>query len=354
MPEENNDLDLLRQRNQDLSERLAQYKALEEDLMAQRVFEKARKQFVWMLTVGGLASIVAGVLGLKGLDDYAKARVDNALKSKADSYVDALLKAEVHDQISTAVQGQREFIRQQIFLASQPQGISANGPTTLLHPVAVLTQIDYTSDMLPVRDQGPEGSNAAFAVAAALEYQYKKKFGHPLRISPRFLYNSARKLEGYGNVDHGAHLGDVVRIAQEQGVVEESVWPYVPLQYASEAPAGLETARHYKINRAVPLRSLTEIKSALATGPVVATVAYYSTSFLSDETRRSGIVYMPAPGEPSYEGLAICIVGYNDAKRLLKVELSWGTDTWGEHGYGYLPYEYTDKFLGTDNWALSF
>ena len=57
-------------------------------------------------------------------------------------------------------------------------------------------------------------------------------------------------------------------------------------------------------------------------------------------------------------------VGFDDAKKIkntvpgasettgaLLIRNSWNT-TWGEEGYGWLPYDYVLKRLATDWWAL--
>jgi len=48
---------------------------------------------------------------------------------------------------------------------------------------------------------------------------------------------------------------------------------------------------------------------------------------------------MPKQKEMVVGGHAVCIVGYDDRKKLLKFINSWGED-WGAQGYGYLPYDY--------------
>ena len=346
MADESSGTDDLRKRNAELQEKLQQYKSLAEDMMAQRVYEKARKQFTAMLTLGGIAAVVTGILGFRSLDEYAKKLADDALKSSMQEHVETILKAEVHNQISGAVQEERTYIRQQIVIATQPLGASGGGPVA---SSGTAIGIDYTQDMLPVRSQEDEGSSTGFAVAAALEYQIHKSLGQAVRLSPRFLYNSAREREHTGTQDAGALLSDVVLIAKEKGVVAESVWPYVAGQYASHPPSGIENAKHYQATKTVHLSNLAEIKTALANGPVVAGITIYQ-SFT--QTKSEGLVPMPHPSENALGGYPICVVGYDDQKKLLKFESSWGSG-WGEHGYGYISYDYADKYLSTDNWALA-
>lgn len=348
MADESSGTDDLRKQNAELREKLAQYKSLEEDLMAQRVYEKARKQFTAMLTLGGIAAIVAGILGFKSLDEYAKKLADDALKASMQEHMEKVLQAEVHTQIAGMVQDERTYVRQQIVIATQPLGASSGEPAAAMAP-ATSSAVDYTANMLPVRDQGQEGSSTAFAVAAALEYQVRKSLGQQVRLSPRFLYYASREREHAEAQDAGATITDAVLVAKVKGVVADSVWPYVAGQYASHPPAGVDGAKHYRAAKTVRLSNLAEIKAALASGPVVAGITAYPSVF---RAKPDGIVPMPGTSEQVIGGYPICVVGYDDQKKLLKFESSWGA-AWGEHGYGYLSYDYVEKYLSTDNWALT-
>lgn len=346
MAGESSETDDLRKQNAALHEKLEQYKSLEEDLMAQRVYEKARKQITTMLTLSGIAAVVAGILGFRSLDEYAKKLADDALKSTMRSHMEDVLKAELHNQITGMVQEERTYVRQQIVIATQPLGASGASSAA---PSGATASVDYTADMLPVRDQGSEGSSTGFAVAAALEYQVRKSLGQPVRLSPRFVYNSAREREHTGAQDAGATLADAVQVVKEKGVVADAVWPYVAGQYASRPPAGVDGAKHYQATKTTRLSNLAEIRAALANGPVVAGITIYQSFY---QTKSDGVVPMPGSAENALGGYPICIVGYDDKKKLLKFESSWGS-AWGEHGYGYLSYDYAEKYLSTDNWALT-
>jgi len=269
MADEASGTDDLRKQNAELREKLEQYKELEEDLMAQRVYEKARKQFTAMLTLGGIAAIVAGILGFKSLDEYARKLADDALKTSMQERMDKVLQAEVHTQIMGMVQEERTYVRQQIVIATQPLGAPGGGSAAPAAPATSGT-VDYTADMLPARDQGQEGSSTAFAVAAALEYQVRKNLGQQVRLSPRFLYYAAREREHAETQDVGSTITDAVLVAKEKGVVADAVWPYVAGQYASRPPAGVDGAKHYRAAKVVRLSNLAEIKSAIGSAPVVA------------------------------------------------------------------------------------
>jgi C1A family cysteine protease len=83
---------------------------------------------------------------------------------------------------------------------------------------------------------------------------------------------------------------------------------------------------------------------------VVASVAVY-TSFDAPRSVRRGVVADPGPRDAVRGSLAICIVGYDNARRRFKFLNSWGRH-WGVRGYGYLSYDYVQHY-GSDAWAVS-
>jgi len=64
---------------------------------------------------------------------------------------------------------------------------------------------------------------------------------------------------------------------------------------------------------------------------------------------KTGIVPRPRKGERSIGGYAICAVGYDDKKKLIKFKNSWSLK-WGEKGYGYLSYAYIERYM-MDAWS---
>jgi hypothetical protein len=80
MEQDKNEIEL-KQQNEELIHKLQQYKSLEEDLMASRVFEKAKKQLTTYITLGGIIILISGVIGIKSLADYAK----NLAKDKMEA-----------------------------------------------------------------------------------------------------------------------------------------------------------------------------------------------------------------------------------------------------------------------------
>jgi C1A family cysteine protease len=60
---------------------------------------------------------------------------------------------------------------------------------------------------------------------------------------------------------------------------------------------------------------------------------------------------VPKKGERLEGGHAVMAVGYDDNARRLLIRNSWGP-SWGDRGYGTLPYEYVEKGTADDFWVL--
>ena len=74
-------------------------------------------------------------------------------------------------------------------------------------------------------------------------------------------------------------------------------------------------------------------------------VACFREIFFVDDT---GVIPYPANPDEMLGGHAVCAVGYDDSKQLVKFKNSWSF-AWGQNGYGYLPYKYIDDFMW-DSW----
>jgi formylglycine-generating enzyme required for sulfatase activity len=211
--------------------------------------------------------------------------------------------------------------------------------------------LDYSEAMMPVRDMGSEGSILGFAVASALEYQIQKALGKPIILSPRDIYYEAR-LQGGSSTDEdtGATIHDAIAVLSEKGTVAEDAWPYTAGEYNMKPPAGIEQAAHYKIVQSQAVHNTNELKEALKQhGPVVGGLTIFRDVY-DTSVANTGILWTPGLNDKAVGGAAVCFVGYDDANERFKFKFSWGQG-WGDRGYGYVPYEYVDKYL-SDAWAI--
>ena len=210
--------------------------------------------------------------------------------------------------------------------------------------------LDYSKEIKFVRDSGPEGSVVGLALATALEFQIAKATGEDRRISARYIYYAARKIEGWLKFDSGAHIRDGIAALRKDGAVEEEVWPYRAGEFGRAPPRSVAKAKRFRIAAAKKVNNLNDVKRALkANGPIVAGIAVFE-SMMSTSAAKTGYVHLPKQKESTLGGHAIVIVGYDDTTRYVKFVNSWGTG-WGEHGFGYLPYDYIERYMD-DAWTF--
>jgi C1A family cysteine protease len=354
--------------NKQLKQQLREYKAIQEDLMAQRVFEKTRKLFTVYITVGGLLLLLSGVVGVMQVVEYAKTHARETIERLVENESKKSLSDET-DRQKTILSGLTDKMRNDLAALAkakqndlekvseesaarlrtigQPLGATSTGQGGL----SAASHLDYSSEMGGVRDEGPEGSTVAFAVADAMEYQIKKTLGKKVTISPRYIYYKARERMGTTDQDSGATIRDAVFVLRQTGAVSEDAWPYRPGEFRAKPPADVEKAEHYKIAQSQLVHNSTELKAALQRfGPVPGGVVLYGSA-TGDAVAKNGMIPMPAARESILGGHAVCFVGFDDGKKLLKFKNHWGQN-WGDKGYGYLSYEYADRFLD-DAWAIS-
>jgi C1A family cysteine protease len=206
--------------------------------------------------------------------------------------------------------------------------------------------------MPQVRDSGGEGSCVGFAVAAALEDQICKARAEDVTISPRYIYYYAREQGGFPtDCDTGAHVKDAVDMLLQKGAVAEQAWPYKAGEFAARPSEEVERAMHYRISQAQRIQSLDELRVALQEGWSVVGGLCLFPSAETEEVSGTGRIPMPDPDERMRNAVAVCFVGFDEAERLLKFRTPWGP-TWGDHGYGYVSYDYAQRFL-SDAWAVA-
>ena len=208
------------------------------------------------------------------------------------------------------------------------------------------SKIDYTKKMSPVRDQGDEGTCVGFTTAVGMkEYQEKIDYGKLVELSPRFLYAECKKIDGMPDTE-GTSIRVAVKVLQKIGVCREKYWKYKPHQKDKPEKDAKKDAEKFKIKTYARILDLQELQNTLATkGPCVIGVYVFSSMM---ETK-DGKIKMPKNGERTYGGHAICPVGYDDKTGFIKFKNSWGAN-WGDNGYGYLPYEYIEKYM-MDAWS---
>lgn len=215
-----------------------------------------------------------------------------------------------------------------------------------LPTVKAPAKADYAIQMSPVRDQGDEGVCVAFATASGVkEYQEMIDYGKLVSMSPRFLYSLCKKLDGLPD-EEGTTVRIAMKVLKNYGTCRESLWPYKPHQKDKPKSGAKEDAKRFREKSYARILNLNELKMNIySKGPCVCGVEVFKGMM---ETK-TGLVSMPKRNEQPIGGHAICLVGYDDKKAVVKFKNSWGL-SWGDKGYGWLPYEYIDAFM-MDAWS---
>jgi len=212
--------------------------------------------------------------------------------------------------------------------------------------------VDLRRHCPPVYDQRHLNSCSANAIAAALRYdelkQGRQRVAPPSRL---FIYYNERVLSGVVGTNSPVSLRDGYRTVTKVGACPEAMWPYLVRRFRAIPPA--RCFRSAQRRRAIAYyrirRSVSQLRACLAEGfPFVLAIAVHA-SMMGRDVRRTGIVPMPTHHDRIRGGHAILAVGYDHARRLLIFRNSWGR-TWGDRGYGYLPY----AFIGSSDLTWDF
>ena len=156
------------------------------------------------------------------------------------------------------------------------------------------------------------------------------------------------------------------------GVPDEKYWPYNVEDFDKEPDAfiysvadnyeALKYFCHDPQGANIPTVTVLEsVKKYLEAG-IPSMFGFWGFSSFDNSDVKGGIPY-PSKEESAEWGHAIVAVGYDDKIKIknlrsnyvttgaLLIRNSWGT-SWGDNGYGWLPYEYVLNNLATDFWSL--
>src|ERR1700757_2503499 len=124
--------------------------------------------------------------------------------------------------------------------------------------------VDLSKKCPPVYDQGQLGSCTANAIAAAIEFEQKKRFV-PSRL---FIYYNERVIEGTVDSDIGAQIRDGIKSVASQGAPHEDLWPYLIEKFEKKpSPASYDDASKYTAKLYQRLvQNLNQLKGCLADG----------------------------------------------------------------------------------------
>lgn len=194
---------------------------------------------------------------------------------------------------------------------------------------------DATNKMTSIKDQGIEGGCTGFATVAWLESMNNK-----IDLSERMVYENARKYDEWpGENYEGSSLKGALKAANKHGACEESFWPYTSGNVGKPKKGYEQNAEKFKVGKYALLMKnrkplINQMCKSLSDGLGVIASIKVSDSFI--QLNRQNFVLM-TPGKLKDGGHAIAVVGYDKAKKLVKIRNSWSS-SWGMDGYGYISF----------------
>ena len=204
-----------------------------------------------------------------------------------------------------------------------------------------------------------------------IEYFEQRSFGKHLDASRLFLYKVTRNLLHWTG-DTGAQIRTTIGALVLFGVPPEEYWPYDITTFDTEPPAfcysfaknyGAITYYRLDAQGITKTELLASIQKGLVSGfPAMFGFTVYSS--INQAPTNGGRIPFPGTQEKVEGGHAVVAVGYDDSltiqntnpngpstKGAFLIRNSWGT-SWGDAGYGWLPYEYMLQELAVDWWSL--
>lgn len=239
-------------------------------------------------------------------------------------------------------------------------------------------KIDLRKYCSPVFDQGELGSCTANAASGMVGFYLNRLNGSSLPVSRLFIYKTTRNLM-LETGDNGATIRSTMGSLALFGAPPEKYWEYVVKEFDVEPPAFCYSfasnyqalvyfkheARPYSaVSAQIGASSqfehdsvnstLNSVKKHLCLGiPSM----FGFTVYTSIRDAVDGKIAFPSVKESVLGGHAVLAVGFDDSMKIgsttgaLIIRNSWGS-SWGDNGYGYLPYEYVTSGLAKDFWSM--
>jgi len=190
--------------------------------------------------------------------------------------------------------------------------------------------LDYRNKLMPIRDQGSQGTCYAQSASCMKEWQENKDYNFNEYFSPQFFYNNrSNKYDTDISNDDGMYGRDVMKLLQNIGICKEKDYPYGKIEHRSKISNELYSkAKNHIIKSYGQIYTLDNLKKSLyLNGPCLIGVPVYNYG---------DSIWIQNQGDEFLGGHAMTIVGYNTEGFIIRN--SW-SENWGDNGYAIYKYE---------------
>lgn len=220
----------------------------------------------------------------------------------------------------------------------------------------------WISEMSSVKYQGELGSCVAFAVCALKEWQEKveheaeveagksdNRKDKEYNLSEQWVYWNCKKIDPWPGKE-GTNFRSALKVLKKIGVPIEKAWPYKddsvkigePQRWAHLIARWSTIDSYWRVDD-----DARGVKRALVESPILLGMKCFEEIY---GTLVNGRIPMPARPDKILTYHAVLAVGFNDEDQTICIKNSW-SKFWGASGYGYLPYDYVDKYCW-DAWMV--
>lgn len=205
-----------------------------------------------------------------------------------------------------------------------------------------------------VRHQRRYGSCTGHGARTAMQTMMIKRDLPQVELSPRQIYWLGRRRETSIPEDSGCEIRDVIDEVVKYGAAREKDCPYpsddawaVMKRTPTDAAMRNAQAHQIKVNR-YRVRTVDEFLQALANKmAIVGGFTCFSDTF----DREDGFLPMPGARAKVDGGHCVCYLAADPGQRAVEHQGSWGAD-WGRGGYGTQLFDWIERKLVSDCWAI--
>lgn len=192
------------------------------------------------------------------------------------------------------------------------------------------TILDYRSNLLPIRNQGSQGTCYAQSVACMKEWQEKNDYNLDEYLSPQFFYNNRDNLYDLDENNNSGMFGrNVMKLLCKIGICLEKSYPYGLIEHKNNiSDYCYKEANEHKIKGYASINSIESLKKSLKYNGLCL-IAFPIYNYTSQ-------MWIKRNNDTFLGGHAMTVVGYLEDCFIIRN--SWGQE-WGDNGYCYYYYK---------------